>query len=257
MKKKILNKSNLLGECSVKRVWLVLFVAATFVAVAKAQEKVDPEDWIRGLERTYSNIDCYTAIFHKQERVNGKLLEEETISIKFKKPFKVYMRWIKDPYKGRETLYIDSWNKNQMKVRESGMAGVITVNLDPKGSLAMKRNRHPITESGLGHVVKLIGENLRKGIRTGNLKFQQHGEETMYGRKTHRVEIIFPQDKAKGYYCYRVNINLDVEQKVPIKIQIYDWDDILIETYGYEGLNLNPGLTDVDFDTENPEYKLK
>jgi outer membrane lipoprotein-sorting protein len=41
---------------------------------------------------------------------------------------------------------------------------------------------------------------------------------------------------------------------MPIKTQIFDWDNQLIESYGYEELKLNPGLADKDFEAENPEY---
>jgi len=217
-----------------------------------AYEKDAPENWIRDMEEAYLEIENYTAIFHKQERINGKLREEETIFIKFKKPFTIHMKWIEDPYKGREALYIEGWNKNQMKVHESGIAGVLTVNLDPKGSIAMKGNRHPITESGLGNLIKLIGENLRRGIRNSEFALIERGEEVVYGRATQKFELIFPKDKAKGYYCFRGIINLDIERKVPLKILIYDWDDILIESYGYEDLKINPGLIDADFYPKNP-----
>jgi hypothetical protein len=65
----------------------------------------------------------------------------------------------------------------------------------------------------------------------------------IYGRNTHKVELIFPKDKAKGYYCYRAVMNLDVEKKVPLKVRIYDWEDNLVERNGHEELKLNPGLT--------------
>ena len=220
-------------------------------------EKVSPENWIRDMEEAYVRIDNYTAIFHKQERVNGKLLEEETIFIKFKRPFKIYMKWIKDPYKGREVLYVEGWNENRMMIYEGRVMGGVTVNFDPKGFIAMKGNRHPIMDSGIGNLVKLIRENFRKGIRNGELELKEHGEETIYGRKTHKVELIFPKDKTKGYYCYRAIINIDVEKNLPLKVQIYDWNNILIENYGYENLKLNVGLTDTDFDPKNPEYKFR
>jgi outer membrane lipoprotein-sorting protein len=239
-----------------KLISMMLLSLAITATGAHGKEKLDPENWIRDMEEAYAKIDNYTAIFHKQERVSGKLLEEETIFIKFKKPFKVYMKWIKDPYKGRQILYVENWNENQMKVRERGILGVITVNLDPNSSMANKGNRHPITESGLGHLVKLIEENLRKGAKVAELKFIGHGEETVYGHKTKKVELIFPKDEARGYYCYHAIINIDVEKKLPLKVQIYDWEDNLIEKYGYEELKLDPGLTDADFDPKNRDYKF-
>ncbi len=235
----------------------VMLLSLTITATTThGKEKVDPENWIRDMNKAYAEIDNYTAIFHKQERVNGKLLGEETIFIKFQKPFKIYMRWIKDPFRGREGLYVEGWNENKMRVHESGIARLITVNLDPKGLMAMKGNRHPITESGLGHLIELIGENLSRGIKNGDLKFIKHSEETMYGCQTRKIELIFPRNEAKCYYCYRAIINIDVEKNLPLKVQIYDWNDTLIENYGYEDLKLNAGLTVFDFDPKNPEYKF-
>ena len=58
---------------------------------------------------------------------------------------------------------------------------------------------------------------------------------------------MFPRDPAKGYYCYRAELCLDVERKVPLKLRIHDWGDQLVESYTYEALRLNAGLKDGDF----------
>lgn len=239
-----------------KFISMILLFLAIAATSTHGKEKIDPENWIREMEEAYLEINNYTAIFHKQEQINGKLRKEETIIIKFKKPFKIYMRWIKHPYKGRESLYVEGWNENRMMIYESTVMGGVTVNLDPKGFIAMKGNRHPITDSGIGNLVKLIGDNLTKGMMTGELEFKERGEETLYGRKTKKVELIFPKDKAKGYYCYRAITNIDVEKNLPLRVKIYDWNNILIGNYGYENLKLNVGLTDTDFDPKNPEYKF-
>lgn len=233
----------------------LLFITAT-VTETWSQEKIDLEKWITEAESILERADNYTAIFHKQERINRKLNEEETIFIKFKKPFKIYMKWIKDPFNGREALYVTGWNENRIKFHEGGILGVVNLNLDPTGSLGMKGNRHPITHSGIEYLVKNIKKDLCKGIKAGEFKLKEHGEEIIYGRKTKHVEGIFPKDKSKGYYCYRIIMNLDIENKVPIKVKVFDWDDKLIECYGYEDLKLNAGLTFNDFDPKNPEYRF-
>jgi hypothetical protein len=166
------------------------------------------------------------------------------------------MKWIKGPYNGRELLYVEGWNNNRMMVRDSGITGMITVNLDPNGSLAMKGNRHPVTDSGLDHLVKLVGDHMRRGIKDNEIEFKKMGEEVLYGRRTERVEILSPRNTAKTYYCYRATLNLDLEKKVPIKVQIYDWGNNLLEDYGYEDLRFNVGLSDADFSPKNPEYRF-
>lgn len=231
--------------------WLLLGYEA---AVVKAQVRSDPEGWIREAEQACKHVDNYIAIFHKQERVEGKLLEEETILLKFKKPFKLYMKWIQPPHAGRELIYVEGRNNNRVMTHEGGILGMVTVNIDPKGSLAMRGNRHPVTDAGIDHLLNAMAENFRRGSREGVLRIVALGEERVYSRRTERFEAAFLEGKVKDYYARRIIINLDVENKLPIKIEIYDEEDRLVEKYGYEDLELNPGLTDRDFDPKNPEY---
>jgi len=220
---------------------------------ARAQDGTDLEKRFQETEAALARVNNYTAVFHRIERVDGKLVPETTTFLKFKRPFMVYMRWI-DPLPGQESLYVQGANNNKVRAHGSGFAGLLTVNLDPTGALAMKNSRHPVTEAGLENLTKKIGANLQKGLRAGELISKDHGEQTVYGRKTRELEGVLPKDPAKGYYCYRCIVNLDVETKMPIQTRIFDWEDQLVECYGYEHLKLNPGLSDKDFDSNNPEY---
>lgn len=231
---------------------LCLFAASS----GNAQESFDPETWLRRAEQRLSRVESYVAVFHKQERINGNLTKEETVLFKFKKPFKAYMKWIKEPYYGRESLYVEGCNNNLIKVHECGFLG-LELDLDPRGSLVMKGSRHPITDSGIENVVNLIGRELRKGIRKGEISIGKQGVETIYGRNTRQIEIVFPESQARGYYCYRAVINIDAESELPIRVQIFDWDDRLVESYGYEAVALNAGLNDADFDPRNPAYGFR
>ena len=62
------------------------FVFAAMVAHVAASDSPNAEQWLKEAEAAYASITSYTAIFHKQQRVAGTLLPEETIRIKFKKP---------------------------------------------------------------------------------------------------------------------------------------------------------------------------
>jgi len=61
-----------------------LFLLAVMVAHDGAADKPDPEEWLRKAEAAYDRVTSYTAVFHKQQRVAGKLLPEETILLKYK-----------------------------------------------------------------------------------------------------------------------------------------------------------------------------
>jgi hypothetical protein len=80
-----------------------LFVFAMMVARGGAAAMLGPEEWLREAEAAYNRVITYTAVFHKQQRVAGELLPEETILLKCRKnPFNLYMKWIRAPYKGSE-----------------------------------------------------------------------------------------------------------------------------------------------------------
>lgn len=243
------------GAWRVRRLVCLLFWLGLlgFGARTGAQGTVDLENQLRQTEQALAKVDNYTAIFHRIEYVEGKLIPEEVTIFKFKRPFKVYMRWIR-PSEGQESLYIQGANKNKIRAHGSGLVGLVSVNLDPTGTQAMENSRHSITEAGLHNLVHKIAANLRRGLRAGELVSKDHGEQKVYGRKTRELEGILPKDASKGYYCYRCVVHLDIETKMPLKIQIFDWEDRLVECYGYELLNLNPGLSDKDFDPKNPEY---
>lgn len=42
-----------------------------------ASAELDPDEWLRKAEIAYAGITSHTAVFHKQQRVAGKLLLEE------------------------------------------------------------------------------------------------------------------------------------------------------------------------------------
>lgn len=231
-----------------------LFVFAAMAAHGSATDQPDPEAWLREAEAAYDSVTSYTAVFHKQQRVAGALLPKETILLKYKKPSSLYMKWIKAPYKGSELLYVAGWNENRIMAHRGGILRFITRNLDPRDPGLMADNLRPATSTGIGYLLETVAINIRKAIKAGELTFSERGTETVYGRNTQIVEVVFPKERAKDYDGCRFVINLDIESKILVRIRIYDRDDQLVENYGYENLDLGASLTDADFDSMNPEY---
>ncbi len=226
---------------------LLLLLSLCVCPNSHGQDDHRLEDWLRQAEDLLERTESYTSIFHKQERIKGWLKTKETVYLRFKRPLKVHMKWIDGPGKGREVFYVEGWNKNRILVREPGALGVVTLNLNPLGPIAMQGSRHPITEAGLGYLIRLFGDNFRRGWVSGELEYWIGGEEILYGRRTLRLEARFPKDPRKGYYCYRTIMNLDIEKKIPVRVQVFDWEEKLVGDYGYENILLNAGLTDADF----------
>ena len=228
---------------------------AAAAAHGGAIDKPDPERWLRDAEAAYDSVTTYTAIFHKQQRVAGKLLPEETIFLKCRrKPFSLYMKWIAAPYEGSELLYVAGWNEDRARAHRGGILRFITRNLDPSDPGMMAGNLRPVTSTGIGYLLENVAKDMRKAIKLGDLTFSDRGEETVYGRNTRVVEVTFQKERSRDYEGYRYVINQDVQTKILVRIRIYDRDDQLVENYGYENLNLDAPLTDADFDPKNPEY---
>jgi len=223
---------------------------------AAAVERENPAAWVVDAQRAYAQVEDYVAILHRQERIKGHLLEKETILLKFKKPFKVYLRWVEPPHQGREVLYADGWNEDRIMAHEGGILGFITMNLDPTGFLAMRQSRYPVTDTGIGRLLEVVAENLIRATAADGLEIIGYAEEAVYGRKAQRIEAVLALDPHQGDAGCRVIVHFDIENKLPIKIEIYDRGGRLLEAYGYEGLRLNPGLTDSDFDPSNPAYNF-
>jgi hypothetical protein len=227
------------------------------VAAASAAEGLsDREQWIAEAEAAYSRVQRYTAIVHKQQRVAGKLLPQETIFLKFRKPFSMYLKWIQAPYKDSELLYVVGWNENRVRAHRGGFWRFVTANLDPRAPELMAGNLRPVTDIGIGELIKTVAVNVRSAIDAGYISVSQHGEETVYGRKTRILDVVLPGGTVGGYGGYRLVINQDIDSKLLIRIRVYDRGGLLVENYGYENLRLDAVITDSDFDPHNPDYRF-
>jgi hypothetical protein len=211
---------------------------------------------LREAEHAYGEIRDYLAVLHRQERVRGELQAPEVIRLKFRKPFQVYMKWLGEAHAGRELLYAEGWNGNRLMAHEGGVLGFITLNLDPNGALALRHSRHPVTDTGIGRMLEVVSESLQRAVAAGELAVGGLSTHTVYGRRCRRLEGRLPADPAKGYYAPRVVMDFDLESKLPLRIEIYDAEDRLMEQYGYEDLQVNVGLSELDFDPTNPDYRF-
>lgn len=242
------------GDDASHRVWLVVIVACIGSVAVGESVSIPFTQLLEEMEQAYARVDHYTATFLIQEHIEGQLSPKQLIALKFKKPFKVYLRWIEGPNEGRQALYPAGVDANELWVRVPLLVGGVTVTLDPESPRARKGGRHAITDIGIGRIIEFVGENVRRGLQHGELTIVDGGYRTTFHRPTLRYLLHFPEDPTKGYYCKTAIIDVDREHRLPIFAEIYNWDNQLVERYGYLDLRLNPGLTDDDFDPKNPEY---
>jgi len=232
-------------------------IASLLVALAlPVSAAEDTLQLLKAMARHSEWIKDYTAIFHKQEVVNGKMLPQENIFLKFRKPFSVYMRWLEGPFEGQEVLYVRDKYKGKLIGHKGGFFGFVTLSLDPKGRRAMKGNRYPITEAGLAKVITRVLKDVEKGEAKGVLQLSHKQSVEIFGRRSRMITIRLPGDPERGFSAAKTNLWIDLENGLPIKAEFFDWDLKKVGSYGYKNLMLNVGLTANDFDRDNKSYRF-
>lgn len=225
-----------------------------------------------GLTNIRANIRDYTTTMVKRERVEGELTDVEFIFMKIRNrqldqngreivPFSVYTKHLKPAgKKGQEAIWIEGRNDNKIVAHGSGpIRGKIKVKIDPDGALAMQDNRYPIYNAGMENLCEMLivkGQEERKYPECV-VKFYKNAK--INGRKCLLIEMRHPVQRP--YFEWTLaRVYVDEELQIPIRFASWGFPEtsggkpILLEEYTYTNLKLNVGLTDVDFDPDNPNY---
>jgi outer membrane lipoprotein-sorting protein len=216
---------------------------------------IAPERMNTALNQSWARIKDYTCVLFKQERLKGKLQDKNTVSLKFRKPGDIYLKWIKQPHEGRELIYRQG-KDDKMLVHEGGMLRVAALKLDLDSPLVKMDTTHRLTELDIGYMLKMIYDNLYRGLKNGDVTLQFKGGGDQGGRLVYTVESRFANAAAQRYYAPRTVISHDVITGLPLKVVNYDAAGQLLEEFEWSQIRFNVGLTDMDFDYRNPNYKF-
>ncbi len=150
------------------------------------------EELLSKAEASIKTIKDYTGFMDKQERYVDEMdhLHLEKTSIKFSRPFKVYIKFL-NVYNGREAIFVQGWNDNEVRVH-NGTFPDITVNLDPYGDTALEGNHHPVTHFGLENTIRISAKNLRKALKRGDGEFKV-SSGVFNGRPVWKIETKLPK----------------------------------------------------------------
>ncbi len=212
------------------------------------------------LENVDQNIRDYSCTLVKQERVDGDLVEPQHIAMKVRQqPFGVYMRFLK-PYQGREVLYVDGQNNNEMFVMEAGWKRTLTgkMSFAPDSAMVMRGQKYPITRVGIRNLLAQLIKYSEADMQYQESEVTSNPDIKITGRSTTMVQIVHPTPR-QNFRAHISRVFFDNELRVPIHYDSFLWPDKpggqppLEESYTYANLKLNNGYTARDFDSENPE----
>ncbi len=203
----------------------------------------------------------YECKFVKREVV-GKTLITQQIRLKVRhEPFSVYMRF-EEPHEGREVIYVEGKNNNNLLAHETGLAGLIgTLELSPTSSQAMAENRYPISKAGLSNMMKTVIQQWEDETKFGETTVTYY-KDAKVGESTCKViESIHPQPR-KQFKFHMTRLWIDDKTGLAVRVQQFGFPASaeakppVIEDYTFTEIKSDVRLTDKDFDTRNPNYKF-
>jgi hypothetical protein len=241
-------------------------------AAAKDEHPLDPALRIarEGLDRIRREVHDYTAVMIKRELVGNKLFGPDKMFVKIRNrkaeegkivtPLSVYMIFQEpSPDAGREVIWVENANDGKLIAHEAGIANLFRVKLPPDGPLAMMGNRYPITNIGIENLVAKLIEKGERGRQHDECEVEIRRDAQVDGRSCMLIEVRHPHPRPHFDFML-AQIFIDDELNVPVRYAAYSWpltdggEPALLEEYTYTNVKLNVGLTDADFDPDNPAY---
>jgi len=222
--------------------------------------------WAKGERPRIQAIKDYTFTLIKQESINGKKYDPCIFDMKIRsEPFSVYLKYrVPEKKAGTEAIFVKGRNNDKILAKGVGiLAAIGTTSLAPNNRFAMDGNKYPITEVGIARLVDLLIEVGENDILNNYECEVNYYENVMVGTRVCTViQVIHPKPTPGKFPFHIAKIFIDDELQLPIRYESYDWPKsakdtpMLLEAYIYSDLKINVGLTDIDFDTKNPDYRF-
>jgi hypothetical protein len=188
------------------------------------------------------------------------LIPEQVLTMKVRThPQSIYLKF-QQPSAGREAIYVLGRNGGKVLAHDVGLGKLLagTLWLEPTGERAMQDCRHPITEAGIGPLLKKLKTRWsREWDPAESVVFR--ADQLVRSRCCQLIETTHPRRRSDLMF-YRVRVFIDSQLGLPIRFEAYDWprsgesETELVEQYTYADLKLNVGLDDRDFDVSNAAY---
>lgn len=203
-------------------------------------------------------VQNYQAVFTKQEMIQGKMLKSEVVLKLREQPYSVYMLFV-NPHKGREVIYVEGKNEGKLLVHETGIRSIAgTVALEPASDDALEENRYPITMVGMRKMVEKLLQQWRQEGQYGEVEVKYYPNARMGDVECKVIESRHPTPRKQ--FKFQMS-RLYIEKTTGLPVRLEQWgfpntgtQPVLVEEYTYTRLQTNPGLTDLDFDQNNPGY---
>lgn len=223
-------------------------------------------------QRFIENVDAYSVVFNKQERIEGDLSETQTIDMKVRHSpsFGVYMKW-KNGDTGRQLLYNDDYDDKKMCVKLGGFKGRLlpAIKLEPTSPEAMAEARYPVTEAGILGMLKLLVFHRQNDIKDGQGVRCVRLEDVEFDNRKCYCFLYEYQSPVFNKTYRKSLLMLDARYHVPLRVINHTWtensegltaneldEQTLIEDYSFLNIDFGKEMVTIDFSRDNPAYRM-
>jgi hypothetical protein len=199
--------------------------------LAQTMQQAPPKTLITLGKRAVASLGTYSYRMAKTERINGQLLDEQTVDVFVKEsPFAVRLEFVKGPSSGRKVLYNSKSRAAEFRVRESGFLSIFgKLWIDVDSSLAKSDSNHSVKEAGMGRLLDRFESDLVRGEGQGGFKIVHEG----WSSDGVWCAMYLPPNAGKGFSAFKTRICSDLLQGLPVKVEGFDAKENLLERYRF------------------------
>lgn len=239
--------------------------------IDEAQHPFDP--LLRVAEQSIAEIDDnvrdYKATLISQVFVDGKIQPKKYLEVKIRHahtyegkaiPFSVYTRFLKpEANVGQEAIWVQGQNDGKLIAHTTGILNVKQFHVDPDGAIAMEGNRYPIREIGVRNLIVKMAQTAQKDRQHDECIVKIRRNVEINGCTCTMLQAVHPK-RHDHFDFFIARIYIDDERNIPVAYEGFTWPEKeggpakLLEQYYYTNIELNVGLTDEDFNPNNPAY---
>jgi len=209
-------------------------------------------------------LNDYAFTMVKRERVDGKLSEKyEAVNMKIRcRPFSIYCLTLGPAQpKGQEAIFVEGRNGGKVLAHTTGFRHKLvgTLKLDATSPEMMEGSRYPMTTAGFDNMLSSMTKLYQDIAHFPENQVRIYTGAKVDGRSCTCVELSHTARRTEFPFAMS-RVFYDDEMGLPIRWEAYDWpsqaggEPQLAEEYTYRNLQLNPGLGEADFDSNNPQY---
>jgi len=209
--------------------------------------------------KTLESIPAYEATFTKNELVKNRMVSQR-MKMKFRRePFSVYLYFLGD-LEGREVIYVKGRNDGKVLAHATGIASFAgTLELAPNDTMAMRENRHPITEAGIEKFLLALHKQWTQELKFGETEVKYYRDAKLDKMTCNVIEVSHPRPRRQ-FAFHRTRLWIDTDTGIAVRVQQYGFPvrngakPPIVEDYVFTDIQTSVQISDRDFDPNNPRY---